>query len=229
MWREFVVDGVTGNLAIEHVSPGACQLQFVSPDFARHNAGERVVRAGETLDFGVIRLADGGHLVARLRGVDDELIAGISAFINDAEHSTSSPLAAEHRELRSGPLAAGAYWLELRGDGVRNVHLQFEITAGADTEIDIELERCGTRLVVFDPPPNYVRPSWYACVATDAQGAVAWDGSIDISAPLEVLVSAPPGTYHFTVRHEQTVAADCSLSIPSLGGEAPALHVALRP
>jgi len=229
MWREFAVDGASGNLAIEHVAPGTCQLQLVSTDFAKLNVGERSVRAGETLDLGVIRLAEGGHLIARLRGVGDELIAGLTAYIDDSEHSTSVRLTPEHAEMRSGPLATGQYRLSLRGDGVRSVQLPFGITAGTDTELEITLERCGTRLVVFDPPPNYARPSWLACVATGEQGANAWDGVVDISAPLEVRVSAPPGNYHFVVRHEQTVVAECSLSIPSVGGEAPPLHVALNP
>jgi hypothetical protein len=225
LWRSFVAHGSDGRIEVEDAPPGTSELELRHAEFPWLSLGRRELLAGETLDLGDVVLDQPGRLRARLRGVDAGTLRNVRALLTNASNRESGVARVEEGgELRSGPLAAGRHTLVLRGDFVRMVKLDVEVHAGVETELDLALERCEMRRVVFELPPGAVRPRWLACGARDGGPTEPWFDSVGANGPLEARVSLPRGVYRLVAVGEGGWGGEWELAID---GSSEALVVGL--
>lgn len=166
------------------------------------------------------------RLVGRVRGLDDELRASLKLMLANSSNRESGVVhVAGDGSLSSGSIAPGRHTLIVRADGARQVRVEIDLRAGDEHRLELALERCASRRVVFEVPPGVARPRWLAASAHGSGGEdAAWGDSISGDMPLEMLVSAPAGTYRLMARGEHEWSADVELE---LGTNAAPLSVQL--
>ncbi len=230
LWRSFLVDGTSGELAVERVPAGPCSIEVRHPDFPWTDLGTRTVEAGATLDLGEIRFESCGRVRGTLRGVPEAVLAGIRpSLTGESNRSESGVVHLTGREYRSGPLAPGRHVLAFAGDFVRTTTVSIEVVAGAEEVVDVELEPCGMRRVLLQIPPGEPRPSWLGCSVFDPEGNHVWSGGKqpDGSGNAELRVSVAPGSYRLVASTPEGLEARAVLELARLDGGEPLLHVVL--
>lgn len=230
-WRSFTSAGARGAILAEGVPAGTVELELRHADHPWKPLGRHALAPGDTLDLGRIELAAAGRLVVRLTGagaepgVEHQLVATLST-----PERESGVARIENGGLVSGALAPGEHLLVLGGDGFRQLRQPFRIEAGLETRLELALERCGLREVDFALPAGVERAKWIACSLLDARGQLVWGAPADCTrTPPRARVSAPPGTYTFSVGGAGGLAGQAELVLPVRGVELPALVLVLAP
>jgi len=230
LWRSFASGGESAAIRAEHVPPGSLQLELRHPEHPWKALGTQRVEAGATLDLGRIALEPSGRLRVRLLGLPEERHATLRATLVDAANRESGVPRLAPGLLTAGPLAPGEHELVLGGEGVREVRARFAITAGAETELTVTLEPCGTRVVRFAWPESSLAPAWIACTLHDAAGQRVWGGNADVAQePPLVRVAAPPGSYRLVAGGAGNLYGELELELPPLGLALPPLELVLAP
>lgn len=232
IWRSFVSEGEKGAVLATCVPPGTLELELRHPAHPWKPLGEHRLEAGATIDLGRIALEPSGRLRARLTGLPDELSASLTATLVGSSNRESGVANLAPGLLTTGPLAVGEHQLVLGGDGVHQVRRSFRIEAGVETELELVLEPCGSREVVFTLPAGVAKPRWISATLHAADGALVWGGHADCTRePLLARVSALPGTYRLMVGGEGGLAGEAELQVGGRGAaDAPfALELQSRP
>jgi hypothetical protein len=151
-WRGFVSRAADGAITVEGVPDGTVELELRHPEHPWAHLGEERIAGGATLDLGRIELAAAGSLRARLSGLAEADYPALTAVLADASSRESAIPRISPGCLAAGALAPGEHVLLVGGDGVRQVRRTFQVQAGVETTLDIELERCGLRVVAFELP-----------------------------------------------------------------------------
>jgi hypothetical protein len=163
LWRQGTPDPETGRFAFRDVPPGGVTIQLRSSFHPWIDLGTREVVAGETLDLGELRFETSERLRATLRGGSDERIGGLAFFLGAGKGVAGSG-ERNGRTFVSGGLAPGEYVLWTYADGLADVRRPFEIRAGKDTEIAVDLVDAGTRRVLVEIPEPLAVPEWISAI-----------------------------------------------------------------
>jgi len=198
IWREFPIDQETGRVEIERVPPGRLGLEVQSKAHPNQHLGEHTIAAGETLDLGRVTLQASGFLVVELGG--EEVQPGeLELVLVGSDFKIAGTLEHSGRTLRSSPLAPGPYRLRLSGPFVQQQRLEFDVTAGQETRLDVVLERTGLRRIVFEGVDGGAPPASMWLQVLDGDREVWVDHAVMQTPAGELFadVSLLPGVYRF--------------------------------
>ncbi|MFO1076236.1 MAG: carboxypeptidase-like regulatory domain-containing protein [Planctomycetota bacterium] len=184
------LDPASGAFRIGPYPPGGYGLSIQTGGYPAIRL-ERTLGPDEVWNVGELRFAEGGvlvaHVVAAVAGELEELSCSIrnaaGKWIGRPEVSAGS--------VRSSPLAAGEYTLQVAAKGLATTCVPFTIRAGAETRLDVPL-REGVRVEVrCTVPATRADLRSLELTARDADGVVAWrqscwrsDGVFTASATL---------------------------------------------
>ena len=121
--------------------PGEWQLRIDARGFPVVRTPWRKVGAGETWDLGTIRMQPGGFLQASFKAADGQQPEKLTLWILDAARQFFRGLRVAGSSGRSGPLAPGTYYLQVRGESFAAALHKFEIQAGQDTPLSVTLQQ----------------------------------------------------------------------------------------
>ena len=231
LWREYPTDPETGAFEIAGVPPGTCTLEIRSEEHPWMRLGEQSVAAGDVLDLGTRVFEPSGALTGTLDGGDDGALDSLVFVVVDAKGAENGVVTRQGRTFTTGPLAPGRYELLVRGDFLQSVRQHFEVRAGEDTELGVELVPCGLRRVLFELPEGVPEPAWLMSWILDAVGQQPWmSGNVRRQdGRMVARISAAAGTYRLGARANNGWHAEAELVIGAGPGEGPALTLELVP
>src|SRR5262249_30683090 len=109
------------------------------------------VLAGETLDLGDVRLDAQAHLVVRLRAAEGIDVGAAELLLNGGSGGCRTWERDQQQRLRSQPVSAGSYVLEVWGKDTARVRREVDLAAGADAEVEVELVKAPSVRLEFVP------------------------------------------------------------------------------
>lgn len=170
--REARPSGDDARFEIPLVPPGRVTLDVRTNTHPWLETGAHELHAGETLDLGLLQLADSGSVRGVITGIADTALATLEITINEPKGGWNGTAQIVEREYRSSALAPGKYQLYARGDGVLDQQLDFEIAVARETRLDLQLQPASTRRVVCTIPATGAHPDWITFIVVSSDQRV---------------------------------------------------------
>jgi RNA polymerase sigma factor (sigma-70 family) len=179
-----------GAFDVESLTPGTYTIFVHASGFARFNSEPVELRAGETWDFGELRLQRGGTIAVDL--VRDPALtdADLSMRVEVADAGNRNFWLPEHGDqARSEPLLAGEYIVRLygarAGAPVASRTVRARVHAGEETRVELRVEPGSPIEIEFVPADA----QGVEFRVLDASGATLWE---DTRVAPQAKLSLPP-------------------------------------
>lgn len=201
MLREARPSGADGRFEIPLVPPGRVTLDVRTNTHPWLKTGAHELSAGETLDLGLLQLADSGSVHGAITGIADAALATLEITINEPKAGWNGTATIVEHEYRSSALAPGKYQLYARGDGVLDQQLDFEIAVDRETRLDLHLQPASTRRVICTLPATGPHPEWltFIVVSSDQRCQSVRSVRGGEQASVEACMSLTPGSHTLRV------------------------------
>ena len=231
--RTLLSEPGNGCFGLERMPPGEYAIHIRHPGFPQVALGPHRIGADATWDVGEVRLETPGRLVVSLRRADGAPVGKPRLHCRKVESAVyDEPEVDGSGFARSAPLAAGRYQLYVFGADIVSVTRSFEIAAGKQTDLAVEL-RAGVqvRLVFRDPPSGRLEASTIHFRILDRDGNLV--SEVDLtrhrSGCFEWTVGLAVGSYRLEARTADGVvhaATGFSIAATTMPGQQ--IHFPLR-
>lgn len=187
------------------------------------------LRPGAVSDLGEIRIQEPGALRLRVVGPDGQPVKQAYGRISRPEGFFAARVLVTDGEGWRGALAAGGYAIHFPGEEVAQSATTFEIVAGQETGLTLELEAAAPRLFTFSHPDDglALRLDLIWCDAAGrplCRDRVQWQNGPDLA----VRQAFGLGSYRLRVRSHAGLGAEVRFHVTDLGAEVAPIPVILE-
>jgi RNA polymerase sigma-70 factor (ECF subfamily) len=167
------VDPATGAFRYGPYPPGEYQLRVQAENYALIQLPLHAVGPDEVWDVGTLKCQRGGSLLLNITypsGMTPPHPCGLSIF--DASGEYVDQVNVQDGVGRAGPLAPGSYSVQIAGEGLACRLQPFEVQAGVEMRVDVQVERGIAVEVECLLPESEPSNAGMSLVITDAAGTV---------------------------------------------------------
>lgn len=156
---------------------------------------------GETLDLGLLRVAAPGSVALSLTTMPDVITA---MAVRGEDFDVLGFLEPDGARWRAGEMAPGEYFADVRAEGWADACVPFEVRSGAETRLELALERGSARTLSFPSADgwNELRIS-----VRSAEGRLLVARRLTAREPAVVLAILPPGELRVEAASDTGLAA----------------------
>lgn len=156
------VDAESGELAVEGLLPGPTWIVVHAAGMVEHTVGRRVLTAAQPLDLGELRLQTGTEVRGRLH-LPPSFAAVARVDVTDERHSRIGSVTVTGSAFVTSPLLPGRYGLQVNGDGLAPLWVEFTVGAGPVPELQIDVAAGVPRELEATLPAGSAAPRWLGC------------------------------------------------------------------